>query len=263
VNIFRFVPGYEPYVVDAGKEALFLLFLAMLITFTLTRVYTRVARLRGWGSGNVGGVHLHHMVPGVILVIVCGLVSFTTWANNGVAWNVIAIGFGIGAALVLDEFALIFHLKDVYWSDEGRSSVDAMIIGILFAGLCMVATSPFGIDDREEDPSATGFFIAIACNVLLVLITFLKKKPVIGTFGVVFPPMALIGAIRLAKPGSPWAKWRYNPERAHTDRGRRRRGRKLERSHHRFEQGWQGRFESWLTDLIGGKPSVPASDSGG
>jgi lysyl-tRNA synthetase class 2 len=163
-----------------------------------------------------------------------------------------------GAALVLDEFALIFHLEDVYWSREGRSSVDAMVIGLLFAGLCMVATSPLGISDRKEDPSATGFFIAVACNVLLVLVTFLKKKPVTGTVGVVFPPAALIGAIRLAKPGSPWAHRLYDPSRARSEPDRRRREQKLERSRRRFEQGWQGRLENWFTDLIGGKPSVPA-----
>jgi lysyl-tRNA synthetase, class II len=261
VRLFRFVPGYEPYVVDAGKEAIFLLFLAMLITFALTRLYTRVARARGWGSGSVGGVHLHHMVPGIILVVACGLLSFTTWANDGVAWNLLAIGFGIGAALVLDEFALIFHLKDVYWTDEGRSSVDAMIIGLLLAGLCMVATSPFGLSGREEDPSATGFFVAVALSVILVVITFLKKKFFIGTVGVVFPVVALVGAIRLAKPGSVWARWLYDPDRARTDRGRRRRARKLERSRRRFE-GRLGRLENWFTDLIGGKPSMPAGGSG-
>jgi lysyl-tRNA synthetase class 2 len=261
VRVFRFVPGYNPYVADAGKEAIFLLFLAMLITFALTRLYTRLARSRGWGSGNVGGVHLHHMVPGVILVIGCGLLSFTTWSNSGVAWNLLAIGFGIGAALVLDEFALILHLKDVYWTDEGRSSVDAMIIGLLLAGLCLVATSPFGLSDQAEDPSATGFFVAVATSVIFVLITFLKKKLLLGTVGVVFPVVALIGAIRLAKPESMWAHWLYDPDRAHSDRARRRRARKLERSRRRFE-GPLGRLENWFTDLIGGKPGLPTPGSG-
>jgi lysyl-tRNA synthetase class 2 len=261
VNLFRFVPGYEPYVADAGKEAIFLLFLAMLITFLLTRLYTRLARARGWGSGNVGGVHLHHMVPGVILVIGCGILSFTTWANDGVVWNVIAILFGIGAALVLDEFALIFHLKDVYWADEGRSSVDAIVIGLLLAGLCLVVTSPFGLSDRQEDPSATGFFVAVAINVTLVLITFLKRKPITGTIGVVFPPIALVGAIRLAKPDSIWAHRLYDPSRARSDRARRRRAKKLERSRRRFA-GTLGRLEDWFLNLIGGKPSVSTSPEG-
>jgi lysyl-tRNA synthetase, class II len=260
VRVFRFIPGYDPYVVDAGKEAIFLLFLALLLTFALTRLYTRVARVRGWGSGNVGGVHLHHMVPGVILVIGCGLLSFTTWSDSGWAWNLLAIGFGIGAALVLDEFALILHLKDVYWTHEGRSSVDAIIIGLLLAVLCMVATSPFGISDRAEDPSATGFFVAIAASVIFVLITFLKKKIFVGTLGVVFPVVALVGAIRLAKPDSVWAHWLYDPDRARSDRARRRRVKKLERSRRRF-QGPLGRIENWFTDLVGGKPSLPTSGS--
>src|SRR5262249_59370590 len=125
------------------------------------------------------------------------------------------------------------------------------------AGLCMVAPWPLHLSDRQADPSAAGFFIAVALSVILVMITFLKKKLFIGTLGVVFPVFALAGAIRLAKPGSVWARWLYDPDRARTDIGPRRRARKLERSRRRFE-GRLGRLENWFTDLIGGKPSMPA-----
>jgi hypothetical protein len=55
LNLFRFVPGYEEQIVNAGKEALLLLFVSFLVAFALTRLYTRLGRARGWGSGSVGG----------------------------------------------------------------------------------------------------------------------------------------------------------------------------------------------------------------
>ena len=98
--------------------------LAFLITFVLTRLYTRLARVYGWGSAGVHGVHLHHMVVGIIMVLVSGAVAFTTTPDH--PWlDLFAIAFGVGAALTLDEFALWLNLRDVYWSQEGRSSIDA------------------------------------------------------------------------------------------------------------------------------------------
>ncbi len=125
MNIFRFVPGYEQYIYEAGKEPLFLLLLSFLIAFFLTRLYTRLGRVRGWGSGNVGGVHLHHIVPGIILALVAGLLLAATSGAQSTSRGLIAIVFGAGAALILDEFALVLHLEDVYWSERGRLSVES------------------------------------------------------------------------------------------------------------------------------------------
>ena len=113
MNIFRFIPGYSGVIFGEGKEPLFLLLLAFLIAFACTRGYTRRARDRGWGSGSVHGVHLHHAVVGIVFVLVAGLVAFTQ-LGTGAARDVSAIVFGVGAAFVLDEFALIFYLRDVY-----------------------------------------------------------------------------------------------------------------------------------------------------
>jgi lysyl-tRNA synthetase, class II len=257
VNVFRFVPGYDSYIYDEGKEPLFALFLSFLIAFALTRGYTRLARRRGWGSGNVGGIHLHHVVPGIVLVLVGGLMSFTTYADNEIVEGIVAIFFGAGAALVLDEFALIFHLKDVYWTTEGRSSVDATIIGVMIAGLLLVSSSPFQEDgDVESGDPKSVVFSTIAVTLIFAAITLLKGKIFTGIAGVFLAPIALVGAIRLAKPYSPWAHHRYDPERARNSRSRRRRARKLERAWRRYENGWGGRFENWLIDLIGGTPHL-------
>jgi len=139
LDLFRFIPGYHAHITQDGKEPLLLLLLAFLITFGLTRLYTRLARIRGWGSGSVGGVHLHHMVVGIVIVLTAGLAAVATGPNtDGRGFDAIGIAFGIGAAFVLDEFALSLYLRDVYWSPEGRTSINASLVGVSVAGLLLL-----------------------------------------------------------------------------------------------------------------------------
>jgi hypothetical protein len=255
MNIFRFVPGYESAIYEQGKEPLFLLFVAFLVTLAVTRVYTRLARARAWGSGSAGGVHLHHMVPGVILMVSTGILGYAPIANNGVVAGVLAIGFGAGIALTLDEFAMIFYLRDVYWTSEGRTSIDALLMGLALSGLLLVGAEPFDLGSAQEE--ATGyaaFFSTVAVNAVLAAIAFLKKKPFLGVVAVLVPLVGLVASMRLAKPQSPWARWRYDAGRDPAAR-RPRRARKLERSVHRFDSGRSGRFERWVSDLVGGAPT--------
>lgn len=248
MNIFRHVPGYETHIYDGGKEALFLLFLAFLVAFAFARLYTRQARIHGWGSASIGGIHLHHAVPGLVVALAAGLLAFTPWGTGSPPREVLAVAFGAGAALVLDEWALIFHLQDVYWSNEGRSSIDAVIVGTVLAGILLHVASPFGVDDSEYQESRTVVFVLLAVHYVCALVCFFKGKPVVGAVGLLVPFVAFFGAIRLAKPDSPWARWRYakNP-------------RKLERARRRYDFGWQGRLERRITDVIGGAPSGEAA----
>jgi len=83
LDVFRFIPGYSENIVGDGKEPVLLLLLAFLITFALTRLYTRLARVYGWGSGSVaGGVHLHHMVVGILILIVTAIVTVSQWPTG-------------------------------------------------------------------------------------------------------------------------------------------------------------------------------------
>jgi len=256
LDLFRFVPGYEKQIVDAGKEPLLLLLVSFLIAFVLTRLYTRLGRARGWGSGNVGGVHLHHVVPGIILVLLAGLIAFSPAGEEPVVLELVAIVFGAGAALVLDEFAMLLHLKDVYWAEEGRSSIDALIIGALLGAVMLVSSAPW---QHEQGSKTTtfGVFLGLSITVLFSLLCFLKGKRFLGLAGLVNPVISLSGAIRLAKPRSPWARWFYEPERGAPKR-RMNRERKLERSRRRFEGGRLGRFERWFTDVVGGRADSPS-----
>jgi hypothetical protein len=248
MNLFRFIPGYTEHVYDAGKEPLLLMLIAFLLAFLLTRAYTRIARVRGWGSTHVGGVHMHHVVVGIVLMTVAGVIGLG-FAPGEVFEEWLAILFGVGAALTLDEFAMVFHLDDVYWSPEGRTSVDAVMTAAVLLALGLVAFAPFGADESQD--TAAGFWFAIGLNVVLVTVTFLKGKLKLALAGVLFPPFALFGAVRLAKPRSWWAKRFYDPE------GSRRRARKYRRAVARETKRrarWHARQQA-VYDLLGGAPS--------
>lgn len=122
--------AYREEIVAQGKEPAFLLTLAFLGTFGAVRLVTYSIRSgRRTPFRNVttrGGLHIHHMVPGTILVLVSGYLGLVL--PDPRPTRILAVAFGIGAALVLDEFALLLRLADVYWEPEGRESIDAVIL---------------------------------------------------------------------------------------------------------------------------------------
>ncbi len=234
------VDFYRDHIIDSGRQAAFLLVLAFLITFVLTRMYTRLARTRGWGSGSVGDVHLHHMVVGVVLILFSGFLDFAL--DPGHPWlDLLAICFGAGAALTLDEFALWLHLRDVYWAEEGRSSLDAVILATLFAALVFLGVAPFGLEERASTAATA---VTIALVLLTSSISFLKGKLLMGLAGIFIPLVGLIGAIRLARPQSPWARRWYRAD-----------GRKLAKAREREKK--RSARKRWIRDLIGGAPGLP------
>ena len=248
MDLFGFVPGYRGVIFHEGKEPLFLSLLAFVITFACTRGYTRLARKYGWGSGSVGGIHLHHEVVGIVFVLIAGVASMTSVGAHGTVRNLCAILFGVGAAFILDEFALVFYLRDVYWSAEGRDSVDATILGVMVTGLALVGSEPFGLDDPVNSHlDRLIFFVVIAANVAFVIVSLLKAKIFTGFAAIALPPLGWIGAFRLAKPVSPWAHWFYD-------------GEKLDRARLRMRYGFAARFQQRLVDLLGGKPSATPQD---
>ncbi|PBC79591.1 lysyl-tRNA synthetase class 2 [Streptomyces sp. TLI_235] len=201
--------AYRERIVDTGREPLFLLLLGLLASFLFIRFSVRMIR-RGtsWWPGNVtpGGMHIHHVVFGQALVLICGVGAFTVRGNGGQLWNVLAVGFGIGAGLVLDEFALVLHLQDVYWSEQGRKSVDAVILAVAVIALLLIGELPLG---GFSSRVTAGQLVGAGILLLLVAISLFKGKIWTGLIGVMLPPLAMVGAVRLARPQSPWARWRY------------------------------------------------------
>jgi hypothetical protein len=81
----------------------------------------------------LGGRHIHHLVWGILILLIVGY-AWLAEAGSGstptaiFVSRLLAILYGVGAALTLDEFALWLNLADVYWSREGRESIDAVIL---------------------------------------------------------------------------------------------------------------------------------------
>ena len=130
--------AYDRHIVHAGKEQAFWVLVSFVVTFIIVRVITHAIRSgRGpFGDMSVGGVHLHHLVPGIILLIVTGYLANALHVRTG--RTIVAGLFGVGAALTLDEFALWRHLQDVYWTKQGRRSIDAIVISATLGGLLLL-----------------------------------------------------------------------------------------------------------------------------
>ena len=215
---------------------------AFLLTFLATRAITRAIR-QGRGpfrDASLGGVHVHHEVYGIFLLLGSGTAEFTY--RPAAPWaDVLAALFGIGAALTLDEFALWLHLEDVYWEREGRSSVDAVLVAMIIGALLMVGVNPFGDESGGGELAAA---IGVAVNLAFALVAILKGRAVLGVIGVFVPLVALVAALRLARPTSPWARRRYDAHR-------------MARALNRFPPGRRTRWDR-LVDVFAVAPARDA-----
>jgi hypothetical protein len=206
-------------VIDTGRLPLFCFFAGVIIGFTFIRFSVRMIRAKvSWWPGNVtpGDLHIHHVVFGVVFMLLGGVMGLAIPDEIHLWRSISAAIFGLGAALVLDEFALILHLDDVYWSEKGRTSIDAVFVAVSVTGLLVLGLRPVGVDDFLLAHSAGGgpaawtlAAIGTFLNLGLAAITLIKGKIWTGLLGLFVPVLLFVGSIRLARPGSPWARWRY------------------------------------------------------
>ncbi|MFD5325131.1 hypothetical protein [Streptomyces sp. NPDC127092] len=243
-------------IVEPGKLPMFLALTSFVLTFLVTRTVTRLIRAGKGPFRNVssGGVHIHHVVPGVVLTILGGFGAVGS-GRHGVGAAVFAVVFGIGAGLVLDEFALVLHLDDVYWSDDGRKSVEVVVLTAALVLLVLAGFSPLGVNDvtAEERQDRVSFILTLVLNFVLVLVTLVKGKFRMAVLGTLIPFVAIVGAVRLARPGSWWSRHLY---------GRRHRARARSRIRtYRHDKRWV-RVRRRAQDLIGGfQERVPGRGS--
>jgi hypothetical protein len=230
---------------DRGQRSGFILLGAFLGAFLFIRTSARLIRSPKitWWPGSVetkSGLHLHHLVWGICLMMSSGFLNFVLKPGSPGA-ELLAAAFGIGAGLTLDEFALWVRLEDVYWSQEGRLSLDAVVVAALLGGLVVLGLAPFDLANQQG--SIGSLVVVVLIDIVLSALAILKGKPLLGLIGIFFPLASLVGAVRLGSPSSPWARRRYSPD-----------GRKMRESHKRFARVRKRR--RWLSDAIGGTPSA-------
>jgi len=245
---------------SSGQAAVGAFTIGLLLTFLGVRINTRLIRAKvKWWFHDIeskGGVHVHHMVIGVILMVVTGICLIAFQPQGG--WlDLAALFFGAGVALTLDEFALILRLQDVYWSNEGRLSVDAVILAVCAGTLLSLGVRPLGNANAAGMTGVTATLVLtfiIVLDICMALVCFVKGKLWTGFFAIFIPFVGIVGAIRVARPGSPWAHkaYRHHPK-------------KLAKSQRR-EDRTNASWRAWRTaffDLIAGKPHMPSGEAFG
>jgi hypothetical protein len=144
---------------DRPRRRLFVASVSFFLTFAGVRavVYGVVHHIPPFHFVQVEGRHIHHLVFGIIILLGVGY-GWLCEVGNGSSSSSILVGrlmsilYGVGAALTLDEFALWLNLQDVYWSREGRSSFDAIILfgALLAAGAWGAPLLGLGKNRRES-----------------------------------------------------------------------------------------------------------------
>lgn len=239
-------------VVDGYKGPLLLSFVAFVVTFLTTRTITRLIRAGKGPFHNVsaGGVHMHHSTPGIILLI-AGAFTAVGCPPLSVWVYLAALLVGVGASLVLDEFAMIFRLQDVYWTQEGQLSVNIVTLAGACVGLAAVGVSPIHTDELPAGVATLRYtaVVALLLHFLVVAVVALKGKYPTALIGLFVSPVAWVAAVRLARPTSPWARWRYDDQKVARARARTA----------DFDKRWAPVRRHW-DDLIGGTPTQPDPD---
>lgn len=235
--------------VAENRQGIFLLLLGFLGSFLFIRTSARLGRSTTWWPGSVvtdGGVHLHHLVWGIVTMMATGTIAF--WIQEvSPGFEICAFLFGVGMGLTIDEFALWVYLQDVYWAKEGRASIDAALYATTIMALMLV-----GIDPFEQDNGAWAIVFTAVFNLTWSLIAFAKVRITHGLLGLFIPIFSIYAALRLAKPTSPWAKRFYstrNPQ-------------KQKRAEARYRDRRIDRFKTQLRNVVGGKTTAELEAEG-
>jgi len=238
---------WDQHLVDHGRQGVFLVLVGFLGSFAFIRMSTRLIRKEvSWWPGNIesdSGLHVHHLVFGIVTMMVAGTFGFAAMGASPLT-EICAFFFGIGAGLTIDEFALWVYLEDVYWAEEGRSSIDATVIAASLILLVVLGANPFEFGGGPEE--VLGGIITALLLIFVVAVCFMKGRRIHGTIGILFAPLAIYGACRIGKPNSAWARHRYGE----------RRPKKQAKAERRFHEGRRtDRFKEAFRDIVGGKPS--------
>jgi hypothetical protein len=237
---------WQDQLVEHNRQALFLVLIGFLGSFVFIRISTRLMRSPkvSWWPGSIvseGGVHLHHLVFGIVTMMIAGTLGFALMGAS--PWfEVCALAFGVGVGLTIDEFALWVHLDDVYWAEEGRRSIDATVVAAVVMALLVFGVRPFEIQSDSTGLLVVSI-IAATVNFTVAGICFMKDRILHGIVGFFILPVGIYGAMRLAKPDSAWARRRY---------GERRPGKQVAAAERFPPDRRTQRFKERFRDIVGG-----------
>src|SRR6201999_3406721 len=145
---------WNDQLVAHDRQGVFLVLVGFIGSFAFIRMSTRMIRAEvSWWPGNIeseSGLHVHHLVFGIITMMVAGTLGFAAFGHSPYT-EITAFFFGVGAGLTIDEFALWYRLEDVYWAEQGRSSIDATVIAAALIGMIVIGINPF----QEQSEGAT------------------------------------------------------------------------------------------------------------
>jgi lysyl-tRNA synthetase class 2 len=243
-----FVEFWNEHLAAHDRQGVFLVLVGFVGSFAFIRMSTRMIRAEvSWWPGNIeseSGLHVHHLVFGIVTMMIAGTIGFSALGASPLT-EICAFFFGVGAGLTIDEFALWVYLEDVYWAEEGRSSIDATVIAAALIGLIVLGASPFEFAGGPEE--VVGGVISALLVIFFVGVCFMKGRNLHGIIGILFVPLAIYGSCRIGKPTSPWARRRYGE----------RRPKKQAKAERRFRPGRRtDRYKDAFRDIVGGKPSV-------
>ena len=111
---------------DRNPKASLVATASYFVTLVAVRILTTLSHSGPGPDISIAGTHIHHFVFGILAILVVGVLALDDLWPTGRA-----VLFGIGAALVLDEFALAVFLKDVYWLPQGSLSLIALAVGFV------------------------------------------------------------------------------------------------------------------------------------
>jgi lysyl-tRNA synthetase, class II len=207
--------AYDKDIQVPGKEAHFLILIAFVSSFGFIRFSAHMIRAQvSWWPGNVetkSGTHIHHMFWGILLLITMGYIGIATSIPD--PWfELVALAFGIGMGLTMDEFALWLNLEDVYWKEKGRESIDAVVVTVALLVIALLGLQ-FWIDVYDAVLVLAGFdrgnaVVAIPIQLVgiaLAVVCFRRGRKFVGLVGLFVPLVALVGALvpsRRQKPAS-------------------------------------------------------------
>ena len=207
--------AYDRHIQVPGKEAHFLILIAFVLSFGFIRTSAHMIKAQvSWWPGNVetkSGTHVHHMFWGILLLITMGYVGIATSIPD--PWfELVAVAFGIGMGLTMDEFALWLNLEDVYWKEKGRESIDAVVVTVGMLVIALLGLQ-FWIDFWDAILVLTGFnrgnvWVAIPIQLIgiaLAIVCFKRGRKLAGIVGLFIPLVAFLGVVvpRRPKPAKP------------------------------------------------------------